>query len=115
MSVAELKERFEGTVFDAVEVPASGEDTREFALACGETDPRYTDPTHKDFQAPVNFTTKYHGARMLPKDFPDFDRRMMIDAGKAVAWHAPIRADELVPSFELTEISRSSFTWNPTP
>lgn len=27
---------------------------------------------------------------------------------------APIRADELVPSFELTEISRSSFTWNPT-
>ena len=27
----------------------------------------------------------------------------------------PIRADELVPSFELTEISRSSFTWNPTP
>ena len=28
---------------------------------------------------------------------------------------APIRADELVPSLELTEISRSSFTWNPTP
>jgi glutamyl-tRNA synthetase len=26
---------------------------------------------------------------------------------------APIRPDELVPSFELTEISRSSFTWNP--
>jgi glutamyl-tRNA synthetase len=25
---------------------------------------------------------------------------------------APIRAEELVPSFELTEISRSSFTWN---
>jgi glutamyl-tRNA synthetase len=25
---------------------------------------------------------------------------------------APIRAEELVPSFELTKISRSSFTWN---
>ncbi len=28
---------------------------------------------------------------------------------------APIRAEELVPSFELTGISRSPFTWNPTP
>ena len=28
---------------------------------------------------------------------------------------APIRAEELVPSFELTDISRSPFTWNPTP
>ncbi len=27
--------------------------------------------------------------------------------------HAPIRADELVRSFELTAISRASFTWNP--
>ena len=26
---------------------------------------------------------------------------------------APIRADELVSSFELTKIRRSSFTWNP--
>ncbi len=96
LSVAELKERFEGTVFDAVDVPARGEDMKEFALACGETDPRYTDRTHEDFQAPVNFTTKYHGARMLPEDFPRFDRRTMIDAGKAVAWHAPIRAGETI-------------------
>ncbi len=28
---------------------------------------------------------------------------------------APIRADELAPSFELGDIPRSSFTWNPTP
>ena len=96
MSTAELNERFVGAVFDAIEVPAHGEDMREFALACGETDPRYTDPTHEDFQAPVNFTAKYHGARMLPKDFPKFDRRAMIDAGKAVAWHAPIRPGDTI-------------------
>ncbi len=96
MSAAELKERFGGTVFDAVDVPARGEDMKEFALACGETEPRYTDPAHEDFQAPVNFTTKYHGARMLPEDFPHFDRRAMIDAGKAVAWHAPIRPGETI-------------------
>jgi glutamyl-tRNA synthetase len=28
---------------------------------------------------------------------------------------APVRAEELVPGFELTKISRSSFTWNPPP
>jgi len=30
------------------------------------------------------------------------------------ATSAPIRAEELIPAFQLTEISRSSFTWNPT-
>ena len=27
---------------------------------------------------------------------------------------APIRAEELVPNFELNEIARSSFAWDPT-
>ena len=96
MSAAELNERFVGAVFDSVKVPARAEDMVEFALACGETEPRYTDPTHEDFQAPVNFTTKYHGARMLPDDFPAFDQRAMIDAGKAVTWHLPIRPDDKI-------------------
>jgi hypothetical protein len=96
MSASELHERYVGTVFDAVEVPVRGEEMQEFSLACGETDPRYTDSDDPDFQAPVNFATKFHGARMLPEDFPDFDRRTMIDAGKAVTWHAPIRAGETI-------------------
>ena len=105
MSASELNERFVGTVFDAVEVAALAEEMQEFALACGETDPRYTDPTHADFQAPVNFTTKYHGARMLPRDFPDFNRRSMIDAGKAVTWVAPIRpGDSLTAKSHLHDI-----------
>ena len=96
MSAAELNEKYVGAVFDSVDVPARGEDMKEFAIVCGETDPRYTDPTHEDFQAPVNFTTKYHGARMLPVDFPKFDQRAMIDAGKAVTWHLPIRPDDKI-------------------
>ncbi len=94
MTVQELKERWAGTVFDSIEVEARGEDMLEFALACGETDPRYVDPAHPDFQAPVNFTAKYHGARMLPTDFPKFDLRRMIDAGKAVEWKVPLRPGE---------------------
>ena len=105
MSATELKERFAGTVFDSIEVPARGEDMKEYALACGETDPRYTDPTHEDFQAPVNFTSKYHGARMMPEEFPKFDVRTMIDAGKAVTWHAPIRSgDTLTARSHLHDI-----------
>ena len=93
MTAAELKERFGDTVFDSVEVEARGEDMVEFALACGETDPCFTDSSHPDFQAPANFATKYHGARMLPSDFPKFDPARMIDAGKAIEIHAPIRPD----------------------
>ncbi len=93
LNVAELKQRFAGTIFDSVEVEARRDDMLGFALACGESDPRYVDPDNPDLQAPVNFAAHYHGARMLPDDFPEFDRRAMIDAGKAVEWRAPIRPD----------------------
>jgi hypothetical protein len=96
MTAAEIKARWAGTVFDSIDVEAKREEMIEFALACGETDPRYVDPEHPDFQAPVNFTTKYHGARMLPGDFPKFDLRRMIDAGKAVDWRAPVRAGDVL-------------------
>ena len=96
LSAKELKDRFVGAVFDSVEVPAEAEDMVNQALACGETDPRYTDPSHPEFQAPMNFATRYHGARMLPEDFPEIDRRTMIDAGKAVEWKAPIRPGDTI-------------------
>jgi hypothetical protein len=95
-SAQELKDRFQGTVFDEVEVEAPLDEMLEFALACGESDPRYTDTSHPDFQAPVNFTTKYHGARMLPADFPEFDITTMIDAGKAVTRHAAVRPGDVL-------------------
>ena len=94
MSTAEVKERYVGMVFDSVEVEVSEESALGFAKACGETEARYVDPKDPDFQAPVNFATKFHGARMLPDDFPDFDRNAMIDAGKALEWRLPIRIGE---------------------
>ncbi|MCE2389869.1 MAG: MaoC family dehydratase N-terminal domain-containing protein [Proteobacteria bacterium] len=105
ITAEELKSRYGGMVFDSVQVEATLESMLEFARACGETDPRYTDAGHPDLQAPVNFAAKYHGARMLPDDFPEFDRRMMIDAGKAVEWIAPIRpGDELTANSHLHDI-----------
>lgn len=105
MSVAELRERFLGEVYDSIQVVAEPPRLLEFALACGETDPRYVDPEHADYQAPVNFCSQFHGARMLPEGFPAFDMRIMIDAGKAVYWHAPIRpGDKLTASSRLHDI-----------
>jgi hypothetical protein len=101
MPVAELREKFLGEVYDSIQVVAEPQKLLDFALACGETDPRYTDPRNPDFQAPVNFCSQFHGARMLPEGFPKFDMRIMIDAGKAVYWHAPIR-----PGEKLTANSR---------
>ena len=91
VAAAELKERYGDLVFDSVEVKAPEDEMLGFAAACGETDPRFLDTSRPDFQAPVNFACRYHGARMLPEDFPDFDRAMMIDAGKAVTVHTSMR------------------------
>jgi hypothetical protein len=105
VSASELKQRFAGTVFDSVKVEAPLQNLLDYARACGETDPRYVDPAHPDFQAPVNFATRYHGARMLPEDFPKFDMRIMIDAGKAMEWVSPIRpGDTLTANSQLHDI-----------
>ena len=105
MTAAELKERYGGTVFDSVEVEANEPQMLAFARAVGETEPRFVDPSDANFQAPINYASRYHGARMLPDDFPDFDRRKMIDAGKCVEWHAPIRAgDRLTARSHLHDI-----------
>jgi hypothetical protein len=109
MSVAELRESFLGDVYDSIQVVADPAKLLDFALACGETDPRYTDPKDPDFQAPVNFCSQFHGARMLPENFPKFDMRIMIDAGKAVQWHAPVR-----PGDKLTANSRLHDTYEKT-
>ena len=105
MPVAELREKFLGDVYDSIQVVAEPQKLLDFALACGETDPRYTDPRHPEFQAPVNFCSQFHGAKLLPKDFPAFDMRIMIDAGKAVYWHGPVRpGDKLTANSRLHDI-----------
>ena len=96
MEIDELKKRFLNKDFDEREFEADAEAMVEFARAVGEDAPRFTDPAHPDFQAAPTFAARFHGRRMLPDDFPDFDRRMMIDAGKAVEWLAPIRPGDVL-------------------
>jgi len=93
MDVARLKDDWVGFTFDEVEFDVDHDEALEYAQACGETDPRFTDPTHQDFQAPINFTARFVGRRMFPKDFPRFGKGGF-DAGKCVQALAAVRPGE---------------------
>ncbi len=92
MDIDEIKRTWTAFEFDRVEFSVKEEELTEFALACGEAEPRFTDPRDPDFQAVPSFTTKYHGRRMMPKDFPKLSSNPLgIDGGKCVEVHGPIR------------------------
>ncbi len=88
--IQELRERFLNREFDEVEFDIDGTRFREYALVCGETAARFTDPSHPDFQAPPTYVSTLVGGRSMPPDFPSLGG-MGMDAGKSVQWKAPVR------------------------
>jgi len=90
LDVEALRERFLMQDFDAQVFEFSAGALADYARACGELAPRYTDPAHPDFQAPPTFATCLRPGRRLPEGFPNLPGLGM-DAGKAVAPKAPIR------------------------
>ncbi len=96
VDVAKLKADWTGVEFDTVEVEAKPEEIRAFAKAVGEGDPRFSDPEHADYQAPVTFASKFTGRRMFPTEFPKIGSGMGFDAGKRVEYVAPIRPGDVL-------------------
>ncbi|MCB1686779.1 MAG: MaoC family dehydratase N-terminal domain-containing protein, partial [Pseudomonadales bacterium] len=90
-----LRAQFLNKEFDAKEFRFDAAQLADYAIACGERAPRYTDPGHPDFQAPPTFATSLRPDRRLPDGFPKLPGLGM-DAGKAVAPLAPIRPDTTV-------------------
>jgi hypothetical protein len=104
MDVDALKAKYVGHEFDQSEFGVDAESMRAFATACGETLPKYVDPSDPDFQAPPTYTARYHGRRMLPKDFP-MEIGRSFDGGKCVEPKAPIRpGDMLTAKSKIHEI-----------
>jgi hypothetical protein len=95
MDVQELTQKWTGWEFDEVSFEITADSISEFALACGETLPRYVDPQAPDFQAVPSFSAKFHGGRQLPEGFP-MDRAQSFDGGKCVEHHAPIHAGDSI-------------------
>jgi hypothetical protein len=106
VDVEKLKRDWTGFAFDRVEFDVSAEELVEFAAAVGEQAPWFLDPGHPQFRAVPNFTTKYHGARMFPKDFPQLSKRHFgFDAGKCVEVHGRIRpGDHLIARSRIHDI-----------
>jgi hypothetical protein len=90
LDVDALRERFLGTVYDEQHFEVNAAQIVDYATACGERAPRYTDPADPDFQAPPTFATSFRPGQRLPQGFPRLPGLGM-DAGKAVAPKAPIR------------------------
>ena len=104
MDIAELK-KWTGFEFDSLELKMSQKDMLDCALACGETDPKFTDPDHEDFQAIPTFTAKFVGRRFLPEGFPRIGRGRGFDAGKAVVVKGPVRpGDVLTAKSQIADI-----------
>ena len=95
MNVEELKSRFGGFVFDEIDLDVEAESLVNFAAACGETSPRFVDVTDADFQSVPNYTTRIHGSRALPPDFP-IEMNRCFDAGKSVVNHKAVRPGEKI-------------------
>ena len=85
-----LREEYLGREFDEISFAIDGARFSEYARACGELDPRFTDASHPDFQAPPTFVSTLIGGRSRPDGFPKLNGVGM-DAGKGVEWMAPIR------------------------
>ncbi|MFM8355672.1 MAG: MaoC family dehydratase N-terminal domain-containing protein [Gammaproteobacteria bacterium] len=96
-----LRDRFLMQDFDEQTFVFTAAELADYAISCGELAPRYTDPTHPDFQASPTLATCLRPGRRLPEGFPPLPGLGM-DAGKAVAPKAPIRAD--VPLTARTHI-----------
>ena len=108
MNVAELKSRFTGFVFDEIELDVEAESLSEFAIACGETAPRFTDSSHPDFRSVPNYTTRIHGTKSLPPEFP-IDMQRCFDAGKSIEVHSFVRpGDKIVGQSEIADIYEKS-------
>jgi len=100
-----LRAEWVGWEFDRSEFVVDRQQMLDWAEACGETDPRFCDPDHADFQAHPSFTTKFSSRRVLPKGFPSIGGGRGIDGGKAVEVSGPVRAgDVLTASSHIADI-----------
>ncbi|MCU1503631.1 MAG: hypothetical protein JWM12_2985 [Ilumatobacteraceae bacterium] len=104
VDIATIRDEWVGRVFQELDLVVDRERMLDWAISCGETDPRFVDPDHPDFQASTAFPTHINVARMLPDDFPQIGTGG-IDGGKSIEWQRPMRAgDRLHAEVQIADI-----------
>lgn len=84
-------QEFDRTTFP----PVTAEQIVAYAVATGETDPRWTQPG-PDQVAPPTFTLSLRGKHFMPKNMPANLGRNGFDAGKDIEMGAPIRPGDVL-------------------
>ena len=95
MDLKQFKQDWVGFEFDTADFSVTEAEILDWAASVGETEPRFTDPSHPEFQAPPTLTAKLMGRRVLPEGFPRIGRRGF-DAGKCVMPKARILAGDVL-------------------
>lgn len=90
LDIEALRTEYLSRVFDEKEFELAAGDIAKYAIACGETAPRYCDPKHPDFQAPPTMAASLQPHNRLPDGFPTV-AGLGMDAGRAVSVFQPIR------------------------
>jgi hypothetical protein len=104
IDIQELKDGWCGRQFDEVTFELDTREMVEFAIACGETQPRFTDPDDPEFQAVPSYASRFHGRRAMPEDFP-VKSHQGFDAGKCVEVYGSMRpGDKIVARSEIHDI-----------
>ena len=91
IDVESLREAFLGKVFDEYTLTLEAHRLADYAISCGETASKFTDPADPDFQAPPTIASSFQPKKRYPEGFPTF-KGLGMDAGKAVAPDKPMRA-----------------------
>lgn len=103
--LAPIRKDWVGVEFDWATFEMKADDMIAWAEACGETDQRFINAEHPDFQAHPGFTTHCMSGRVFPDNFPQIGGGFGIDGGKKVEVHAPIRAgDTLTATTTIADI-----------
>ena len=92
--IISLREKYLHKDFDEKKFTIDSKVTSEYARLCGETDPKFLDSNHPEFQAPPTFIACLSGGRSLPEGFPRFGLGM--DAGKGGECLIPIKPDQTI-------------------
>lgn len=96
--VQALRDQWAGVEFARTTFEIEQQRVLDYAAACGDDDPRFTDPSHPDFEVHPLFVgclgnTPGSGR---PKDFPDLGKGRDIDGGKSVEVLAPIHVGDVL-------------------
>ncbi len=90
LDVDALRNDFLNVVFDEYELTLKAEQLVDYAVTCGETAAKFTDPDDPDFQAPPTIGSSFQPRQRYPEGFPKF-KGLGMDAGKAVSPQRPMR------------------------